>query len=359
MASPLVDAGWLAAHRDDPRVLVADVRWYLSGKRGADEYARGHIPGAVFVDLDRDLAAAPALGPGRHPLPSAADFSAVLARLGVARDTVVVAYDDAGGAIAARLWWLLRFFGHGGGRVLDGGIGAWIAAGHALSTEPVVRAPAAPLALTPGSLVVDKAEVDRLRALPSAVVLDARAPERFEGRSEPVDARPGHIPGARSAPFAENLIAPAGPLLPASDLRARYAALGALEAETVVCYCGSGVTACHDLLALAIAGRDDALLYEGSWSDWARDPSLPAALGAAGVARPRAPQAELTLGETPDPRSGLNHLGLGFFSLAGSAGPPTSTPPPPGVIWLLASCRSPSAFTLVHAWSLPLSQPLR
>jgi thiosulfate/3-mercaptopyruvate sulfurtransferase len=292
MASPLVDPAWIAAHRADPRVRIADVRWYLSappggppqtpGKRGADEYARGHIPGAVFIDLDRDLSASPERGPGRHPLPSAADFSALLARLGIARDTLLVAYDDAGGAIAARLWWLLRWFGHGGGRVLDGGLGAWIAAGYPLSTQVPAYPPAAPLDLvaggpqTPGG-VVDKAEVDRLRALPGVALLDARAAERFEGRSEPVDARPGHIPGARSAPFVENLVAPGGAFRAEAELCARYRALGALEAETVVCYCGSGVTACHDLLALAIAGRDDALLYEGSWSDWARDASLPAA----------------------------------------------------------------------------------
>jgi len=279
--SPLVDVPWLAAHLDDPRVRVVDVRWYLAGKRGADEYARGHIPGAAFVDLDRELAAPPARGPGRHPLPSAADFAAVLARLGVGSETVVVAYDDAGGAIAARLWWLLRWFGHGGGRVLDGGLGAWIAAGHPLSTDSPAITPAPPLDLSPGvARVVDKADVDRLRTRPSAVLLDARAVERFEGRSEPVDARPGHIPGARSAPFAGNLRAPGGPFLPAADLAERYRSLGALEAETVVCYCGSGVTACHDILALAIAGREDALLYEGSWSDWAGDPGLPAALGA-------------------------------------------------------------------------------
>jgi thiosulfate/3-mercaptopyruvate sulfurtransferase len=281
-ARPIVDAAWLAAHLDDPRVRVADVRWYLSGKRGADEYARGHIPGAVFVDLDRDLAAPPGSGPGRHPLPSAAAFAGVLARLGVERDTLIVAYDDAGGATAARLWWLLRWFGHGGGRVLDGGLGAWIAAGHPLSTEVPTPAPAAVLELSPGhARAVDKLEVDRLRALksPGVVLLDARAPERFEGRVEPIDARAGHIPGARSAPFADNLVSPGGVLRSAAELSERYRALGALEAETVVCYCGSGVTACHDLLALAIAGRDDAVLYEGSWSDWARDPSLPAAIG--------------------------------------------------------------------------------
>jgi thiosulfate/3-mercaptopyruvate sulfurtransferase len=277
--SPLVDADWLAAHLSDPLVRVADVRWYLSGKRGADEYARGHIPGAVFLDLDRDLAAHDARGPGRHPLPSPADLARVLARIGVTRDTLVVAYDDAGGAIAARLWWLLRWAGHGGGRVLDGGLGAWTARGHALSTETPSVAPAPLLDLVAGGGVADKAAVDRLRSAPGALLLDARATERFEGRSEPVDARPGHIPGARSAPFADNLTAPAGTMKAKEDLERRYRALGAFDAGTVVCYCGSGVTACHDLLALAIAGRDDALLYEGSWSDWARDPSLPAAVG--------------------------------------------------------------------------------
>jgi thiosulfate/3-mercaptopyruvate sulfurtransferase len=277
--SPLVDVDWLAAHLGDPRVRVADVRWYLSGKRGADEYARGHLPGAVHLDVDRDLAAPPAQGPGRHPLPSPADFARVLARIGVTRETLLVAYDDAGGAIAARLWWLLRWCGHGGGRVLDGGIGAWTARGHALTTDAPAIEPAPLLDLAAGGGVVDKGAVDRLRAQPGTVLLDARARERFEGRSEPVDARPGHIPGARSAPFADNLTAPGGTMKPKEDLAQRYRSLGALEGGTVICYCGSGVTACHDLLALALAGRDDALLYEGSWSDWARDASLPAAVG--------------------------------------------------------------------------------
>jgi thiosulfate/3-mercaptopyruvate sulfurtransferase len=283
--SPLVDATWLAEHARAPEVRIADVRWYLQGKRGADEYARGHIPGAVFVDLDRDLAA-PAVdgrrGPGRHPLPSTADFAAVLSRLGVGRDTVVVAYDDAGGAIAARLWWLLRRYGHAGGRVLDGGLGAWLAAGHPLSTEVPAITPAPLLDLeagAPPSRTVDKVEVGRLGAHGGAVILDARAPDRFEGKSEPVDARPGHVPGALSAPFAGNLEGPGGVFKPEAQLVERYRALGALSAPAVVCYCGSGVTACHDVLALAIAGRDDVLLYEGSWSDWASDPSLPAALG--------------------------------------------------------------------------------
>jgi thiosulfate/3-mercaptopyruvate sulfurtransferase len=278
--SPLVDAAWLAEHIGDPHVRVADVRWYLSGKKGADEYARDHVPGAVFVDLDKDLAGPADRGPGRHPLPSAADFAAFLARIGIERHSIVVAYDDAGGAIAARLWWLLRYFGHDGGRVLDGGLAAWVAAGGTLTAEVPAPRASRPLELAPRSgSVVDKLDVERMRARPRVVILDARATDRFEGRLEPIDARPGHVPGARSAPFAGNLVAPGGRFLPAPELAQRYAALGALDAKEVVCYCGSGVTACHDLLALELAGRSDALLFEGSWSDWARDASLPAATG--------------------------------------------------------------------------------
>lgn len=279
-STPLVDVDWLVAHLHDPAVRVVDARWYLTGKRGADEYARGHVPGAVFADLHRDLAAPPGAGPGRHPLPEAAAFAAFLSRVGVGRGTLVVAYDDAGGAIAARLWWLLRYFGHGGGRVLDGGILAWTAAGHPLSTEVPVLAPAPALTLAPGGAgVVDKHAVDHLRSSPRAVILDARAADRYQGLSEPVDARPGHIPGARSAPYTGNLVEPGGRHLDHHALVARYEALGALSAESIVCACGSGVTACHDLLALAVIGREDALLYEGSWSDWAADPTLPARLG--------------------------------------------------------------------------------
>ncbi|XXT17325.1 sulfurtransferase [Sorangium sp. So ce429] len=277
---PLIDVPWLAAHAGDPRVRVVDCRWYLSGRRGADEYARGHIPGAVHLDVDADLSGPAQAGPGRHPLPDAAAFARVLARAGVGTDTLVVAYDDAGGAIAARLWWLLRYFGHPGGRVLDGGLQAWTSAGHPLATDAPAIAEAPRMELAPGgAAVVDKAAVDRLRRDRSAVILDARARERYEGQSEPVDARPGHIPGARSAPFAENLRAPSGPFRERDELERRYRDLGAIEAATVVCYCGSGVTACHDLLALATLGRADAILYEGSWSDWARDEALPAAKG--------------------------------------------------------------------------------
>jgi thiosulfate/3-mercaptopyruvate sulfurtransferase len=283
VTSPLVSVPWLAVHLDDPGVIVCDVRWYLQGPRGADAYAAGHLPGATFVDLDTELSAPRGEGrPGRHPLPAAAQLSGLLARVGAGKDTLLVGYDDAGGGIAARLWWLLRYFGHGGGRVLDGGIQAWTAAGHPLETAVRARRPAPPLALAPRpAMVVDKTRVAGLARSPSALVLDARAAERFEGKVETVDARPGHVPGARNAPFAENLVAPGGVFRTADELRGRYAALGASSAQTVVAYCGSGVTACHDLLALSLIGRDDALLYEGSWSDWAGDPALPAALGPA------------------------------------------------------------------------------
>ena len=310
---PLADVSWLAAHLGDPSVRVIDCRWYLTGRgsggagapggvsggapAGREAYARGHIPGAVHLDVDADLAAVPGGGPGRHPIPEAAAFARTLSRVGVTPETCVVAYDDVGGAIAARLWWLLRYFGHpvhragapsgpissavrAGGRVLDGGLQAWVAAGHPLSTEAPAIEPAPEMELVPGgALVADKAAVDEHRRDPGVVILDARARERFAGQIEPIDARAGHIPGARSAPYVENLRAPAGAFLDRDALERRYRELGALDARAVVCYCGSGVTACHALLALAALGRSDALLYEGSWSDWARDEALPAATG--------------------------------------------------------------------------------
>jgi thiosulfate/3-mercaptopyruvate sulfurtransferase len=282
----LVSTDWLAEHLNDPRVIVADVRWYMKDKRGIDAYNAGHIPGAWFVDLDRDLSSPPGpTQPGRHPLPSAEHFASVLERIGVAKDSIVVAYDDAGGSIAARLWWMLRYFGPGNGRLLDGGLQAWVNAGHALSTAPPAPKPrTTPLTLEARpAMVVDKTRVRALMEAKSARLLDARAPERFEGKVEPIDKRPGHIPGATNAPFAANLVAPGGTFRSADDLAKHYDALGARGETPVIAYCGSGVTACHDLFALAMTGREDALLYVGSWSDWAADPSLPAALGPAPI----------------------------------------------------------------------------
>jgi len=281
-APPLVSTEWLAAHLDDPSVRIADVRWYLPhlGKSGRAEYERGHIPGAIFVDLDRELASPPGTGPGRHPLPNPEQFEAAVSRAGVGPQTHVVAYDDTGGSTAARLWWLLRYFGHPGASVLDGGLTKWLAEGRPVTAD-IPTPPPATFSATPGwAPVVDKAAVQSLSADPAAVVLDARASERYEGRTEPIDPRAGHVPGARSAPYAGN-VAAEGPsvFLPAERLRQRYEALGVAPDRTVVTYCGSGVTACHTILALELAGFPQAALYEGSWSDWSADASLPAATG--------------------------------------------------------------------------------
>jgi len=276
LPGPLVSVDWLAAHLTDPGLRVADVRWSLTGRPGRERYADGHVPGAVFLDADGELSS-PGEGPGRHPVPTAAKLAAVLGRAGIGDDHVVVAYDDAGGSIAARLWWLYRHFGHGGAcAVLDGGIGAWTDAGLALTTDAPVH-PAA--TWTPGETADDLVGTDEVAALAhgEAVLLDARAGERYRGETEPIDPRAGHIPGAVSAPFAANL-GPDGRFLPPDVLRARYASLGAAD-RPVVAYCGSSLSATHDLLALELAGIDDARLYEGSWSDWSSDPIRPAATG--------------------------------------------------------------------------------
>jgi thiosulfate/3-mercaptopyruvate sulfurtransferase len=262
-------------------VRVVDVRWKLGDpSAGANAYAAGHVPGAIFADVERDLASE-AGERGRHPLPSAEAFAATAARLGIGDGTRVVAYDDMGGATAARLWFLLRYFGHETGAVLDGGIQAFVAAGNALDVvTPSYPRPEPPFRPEPRpEMVLDKSGVVAWLARPGTRLLDARAPERYRGEVEPIDPRAGHIPGAVNAPFAGNLTE--GRFLPPEALRARYAALGAEAAggaETAV-YCGSGVTACHDLLALALAGNEAARLYAGSWSEWARGPDAKVAIG--------------------------------------------------------------------------------
>jgi thiosulfate/3-mercaptopyruvate sulfurtransferase len=267
MFGPLVDAGWLREHLDDPDVRVIDFRWYLLGRRGPDEYARGHIPGAVFVEL-KDVTGKE--GGGRHPLPTAEQFQAAMRRAGVSGSTRVVAYDDAGASVAARLWFLLGYFGHRAQAVLDGGIGGW---GGPLETEPTPVAPGDFVASAPDAgAVVDSEAVRELRSVP---VIDARAGERYRGEKEPIDPKAGHIPGALSAPFTENL-APDGRFRSPDELRSRYERLGAEKGA--VFYCGSGVNASQHLLAMAVAGLPGARLYAGSWSDWSnRD--LPVATG--------------------------------------------------------------------------------
>ena len=278
LKSPLVDTTWLAAHLGDADLRVVDLRWYLSGKSGASEYAKGHIAGALFVDLERALTGP--VGPGRHPVPSPAQVERAMRAAGVSASTRVVVYDDAGGSVAARLWWLLKGYGHARVHVLDGGYPAWIAAGGAVETTPTPVRPGRFVATLEVQLpVVDRHLVDAVRTRSGWVILDARSAERYRGEVEPIDARPGHVPNARSAPWTENLVD--GRFADAKTLRARYRKLGVRPGTTVVAYCGSGVTACHDVLALAIAriSATRVLLYEGSWSDWARDPDRPAALG--------------------------------------------------------------------------------
>jgi thiosulfate/3-mercaptopyruvate sulfurtransferase len=272
LAGPLVDADWLHDHLAEVRVV--DVRWYLDGRSGLEAYRGGHIPGAVFADLDTDLSGPPGVL-GRHPLPAPEQFAAVLARLGIAHDSTVVAYDDASGSIAARLWWMLDAIGVRAA-VLDGGIAAWR---HGLTTDVPVVAPARfEPRLWPEERFADAGEVDRLRRDPAAVLLDVRSEGRFRGEERSIDVRPGHIPGARSAPWQGNVDQETGRLRSPATLRDRFAALGA-EGRHVVTMCGSGVTACQTLLALRLAGIDDAALYTGSYSGWTADPARPVAGG--------------------------------------------------------------------------------
>ena len=269
----LVSPKWLAEHMDEPDLRIVDVRWKLGDPTaGRKAYAEWHLPNAVFLDVDRDLAAAK--GPGRHPLPSAGAFTRTMSRIGVGDATRVVAYDDMGGAIAARLWFLLRYFGHETGAVLDGGIQAWQSEELPLRHEEPKFAPAKFSARPRPELAVSRTEV----AAHAGLILDARQPQRYRGELEPIDPRAGHIPRAKNAPFVDNLLTVMGPFLAPEKLRARYAALGAQTGNTIA-YCGSGVTACHDLLALELAGIDGARLYEGSWSDWSSDSKAPVATG--------------------------------------------------------------------------------
>lgn len=255
---PLVTAEWLHAHNDDTDLRVIDFRWYLVGKRGPEQYAAGHIPGAVFVELD-DVTGK---GPGRHPLPTLVQFQSAMRKAGVSDSTAVVAYDDAGGSVAARLWFLLRSFGHARQAVLDGGLQAW---GEPLETTSPDVAPGTFTARQPDrSRVLDYDEVARHRGVP---VIDARAGERYRGEKEPVDPKAGHIPGAISAPFSGNL-QESGRFKSSDELRHRYTELGVDPERGAVVYCGSGVNACHDLLAMELAGVKNVRLYEGSWSDW-------------------------------------------------------------------------------------------
>jgi thiosulfate/3-mercaptopyruvate sulfurtransferase len=269
MIDPVVGHEWLRAHGD--RVVLADVRWYLGGRSGRAAYETGHLPGAVFVDLDRVLAGPASPADGRHPLPDPETFAAGLADLGIGDGDTVIAYDDAGGTVAARLVWLLRITGHDAA-LLDGGLSAYD--GELDRTAPHRE----PATFTPRPWPAERFAGIEETVAGADVVLDARDRARFRGEVEPVDPRPGHIPGARSMPWRENVDA-SRRFVPVSDLRERFAAVGVAESTPVIAYCGSGVTACHTLLAMEHAGLGRGRLYPGSWSQYSSDPNRPAAVG--------------------------------------------------------------------------------
>ncbi len=270
--SPLVSASELSDLLGE--VTVLDVRYRMGGPAGPEEYAAGHVPGAAYVDLDTDLAAPP--GPrGRHPLPDPDVFVAAMQRAGVSSSRPVVVYDDWSGHAAARAWWLLRHHGHPAVHVLDGGWSGWVAAGRPVSVDLVAPA-AGDFHGEPGSMPVvtagDVPDVD--------VLVDARAPERYRGETEPIDPVAGHVPGAVNVPTSTNLQTD-GTFRPPDHLAALYAAVGATPGADVAAYCGSGVTASHDVLAMEVAGVR-AALYPGSWSEWVADASRPVARSTSG-----------------------------------------------------------------------------
>jgi len=265
-----------ALDRDSGRPTILDVRWDVIAGPGRADYAAGHIPGAAFVDLATDLSAPPGAG-GRHPLPDIERFGAAMRAAGVSGSSPVVVYDAATSMAAARAWWLLRFYGHADVGVIDGGLAAWTRAGHPLEsgTAPVSPADFLP---RPGAMpMLDAGAAAALAA--RGVLLDARSPERFRGEIEPLDPVAGHIPGARNRPTTDN-VDPTGRFRSADELRAAFEALGVGAGVPVGAYCGSGVTAAHEVLALALAGYS-AGLYVGSWSEWVTDGDRPVATGPA------------------------------------------------------------------------------
>lgn len=271
---PIVDLGWVRAR--DGAVVLADVRWYLDGRSGRAAYEAAHLPGAVFVDLDADLSNPGHPTGGRHPLPSPEQFAAALGCLGIGADDVVVAYDDSGGGTAGRLVWMLRILGRQAA-LLDGGLAAWdgpLEAGPGVARDQVT----VPVVAWPAERIASAEETAAVARSGPTVVVDARSPERYAGAVAVFDPRPGHIRGARNAPWAANLGGD-GRFCPPDAQRARYAALGIEPGTDVIAYCGSGVSACADLLALESIGVTSTRLYPASWSGWSADPVRPAATG--------------------------------------------------------------------------------
>ena len=276
MSTVLIDVEQLAdAMLSDTPPVVLDIRWQLGDADGHARYRTGHIPGAVYVDLDSQLAAPPSPEAGRHPLPEIDALTEAARSWGIDDTSPVVVYDDNGNLAAARAWWLLRWGGHRDVRLLDGGLAAWRDSGMRLSSGDTPVRPGN-VTLQAGSLPV--ATIDDVAALGSddskTVLVDARAGERYRGEVEPIDPRAGHIPGAISLPTSENIDA-SGRFRAASDLRERFAQAGVTDGSAVVAYCGSGVNAAHEIAALEIAGLSGTL-YPGSWSQWSADPARPA-----------------------------------------------------------------------------------
>jgi thiosulfate/3-mercaptopyruvate sulfurtransferase len=275
-ASPLIDAAALASElAGESAPVLLDARWRLGGPPGAASDLAGHLPGAVYVDLDLDLAGPPGAG-GRHPLPAAAAFQAAMRRAGVSAGRPVVAYDDGDSIPAARAWWTLRYFGHRQVRVLDGGFSAWAAAGLPVTADANPGTVAGDFTAVPGGMAIVDAD-GAAELARSGTLLDVRTAERYRGETEPIDPVAGHIPGALSAPVTANMTS-GGRFRSPAELAERFAQLGVTADRPAGAYCGSGVTAAHEVLALALAGIP-AALYVGSWSGWLADPGRPVATG--------------------------------------------------------------------------------
>jgi thiosulfate/3-mercaptopyruvate sulfurtransferase len=285
LPSPLIEPLELAARLDDPSWAIIDCRFELARPAwGASAFATGHIPNAQYADLDGDLSGARGAASGRHPLPQVAELAATFGRLGIDAGVQVVAYDQGNGVFAARLWWLLRWLGHTQASVLNGGFAAWERAGLPVSKREVSRPARQFLARPDAAAYLTTAQIAALLgqdafARGERALIDARAADRFAGENETLDPVAGHIPGARNHPFSTNL-ADDGRFLTARELKQRWQhSLAGQAATQLIAMCGSGVTACHNLLALEIAGLPGARLYAGSWSEWIRDPARPIARG--------------------------------------------------------------------------------
>jgi thiosulfate/3-mercaptopyruvate sulfurtransferase len=279
----LVDAQTLADALRHADWLVVDCRFDLADTgRGERHYRTGHIPGAVYAHLDRDLSGPLTHGSGRHPLPDPQRLAAWFGELGIGPETQVVAYDDAAGAMAVRLWWLLRWLGHDRVAVLDGGWAAWLDAGHPIDAGPPAPRRPLPFAVRPAlAQVVTTARLREqvARGAEDILLIDVRSPERFRGEQEPIDPVAGHVPGARNLPLTRNVDSD-GRFRTPTELDALYrGVIGSRPPGEVAVMCGSGVTACHALLAMELAGLSGACLYAGSWSEWIQDPDAPIATG--------------------------------------------------------------------------------